>query len=210
MGTGCRRSVYEGHVAGTGPSVEGGALIERARHGDHRAYAQVVRDHQEVAFRTAYFITRSATDAEDVTQEAFLKAWRGLGRFRPDAPFRPWLLRIVANEARNRMRSNRRRHEVPEPPARDARPASLGGSPLEPADPAASPEELALAADQRRMLLDALERLREEDRLVIGSRYFLELSEAEMADALGVARGTIKSRLSRAMARLRAELEGIG
>ena len=64
-----------------------------------------------------------------------------------------------------------------------------------------------LAADQRRLLLAALDRLREQDRLVIGARYLLDLSEAEMAEALGIARGTVKSRLSRAMSRLRAALE---
>ena len=78
---------------------------------------------------------------------------------------------------------------------------------VEPVDPAPTPEERVLAADDRRLLLDALDSLRDDDRLVIGARYLLDLSEAEMADALGVARGTVKSRLSRAMGRLRATLE---
>jgi RNA polymerase sigma factor (sigma-70 family) len=182
--------------------AEAAALIERAREGDQAAYGELVRDHQEVAFRVAFLITRSAHDADDVTQEAFIKAWRALGRFRTDAPFRPWLLRIVANEARNRVRSNRRRREVREPDAEAAQQPSV-----EPVDPAPSPEDLTMAADQRRMLLAALDRLRDEDRLVIGARYLLELSEAETAEALGIARGTVKSRLSRAMSRLRAAME---
>ena len=163
-----------------------------------------MRDHQEIAFRVAYLITRSAQDAEDVTQEAFIKAWRALGRFRTDAPFRPWLLTIVANEARNRVRSNRRRREVPGSAvdgADEPRPT------MQPVDPSPSPEDRILEADQRRLLLAALDRLSDQDRLVIGARYLLELSEAETADALGVARGTVKSRLSRAMSRLRACLE---
>jgi RNA polymerase sigma factor (sigma-70 family) len=152
----------------------------------------------------AFLITRSAPDAEDVTQEAFIKAWRALGRFRADAPFRPWLLRIVANEARNRVRSNRRRREVPDPSMEtgDRRQGHV-----EPVDPTPSPEDRTLAADQRRVLLAALDRLRDDDRLVIGARYLLDLSEAETADALGIARGTVKSRLSRSMSRLRAALE---
>jgi len=81
------------------------------------------------------------------------------------------------------------------------------GEALGPSDPAPSPEESILAADERRTLLAALERLRDEDRLVIGARYLLELSEAETAEALGVPRGTVKSRLSRAMSRLRTSLE---
>jgi RNA polymerase sigma-70 factor (ECF subfamily) len=185
-------------------AAEAAGLIERARQGDRAAYGELVRDHQEIAFRVAYLITRSAPDAEDVTQEAFIKAWRALGRFRADAPFRPWLLTIVANEARNRVRSNRRRREAPGPSVEasdERRPA------VEAIDPAPSPEERMLAADQRRLLLAALDGLSEQDRLVIGARYLLELSEAETADALGVARGTVKSRLSRAMSRLRASLE---
>jgi RNA polymerase sigma-70 factor (ECF subfamily) len=162
-----------------------------------------VRDHQEIAFRVAYLITRSAADAEDATQEAFVKAWRGLDRFRTGAPFRPWLLAIVANEARNRVRANKRRREVPVELS-----ATTGSLPaVDPVDPAPSPEEWTLSGDDRRRLLAALDRLREEDRLVIGSRYLLELSEAETAEALGIARGTVKSRLSRAMARLRTALE---
>jgi RNA polymerase sigma-70 factor (ECF subfamily) len=162
-----------------------------------------VRAHQEIAFRVAYLITRSAPDAEDVTQEAFIKAWRALGRFRSDAPFRPWLLRIVANEARNRLRSDRRR-QARGAAAKD----DVDLPPIEPVDPDPSPEERVLADDQRRLLLSALARLREQDRLVIGARYLLDLNEAETAEALGVARGTVKSRLSRAMSRLRAVLEG--
>jgi RNA polymerase sigma-70 factor (ECF subfamily) len=183
--------------------AEAAALIERARQGDQAAYGELVRDHQEIAFRVAFLITRSAQDAEDVTQEAFIKAWRALGRFRTDAPFRPWLLQIVANEARNRVRSNRRR-KVRGPGVE----TEAGRQPSEePVDPAASPEDQLLAADQRRQLLAALDRLPDRDRLVIGARYLLELSEAETAEALGIARGTVKSRLSRAMSRLRAALE---
>ena len=163
-----------------------------------------MRDHQEIAFRVAYLITRSAPDAEDVTQEAFIKAWRALGRFRPDAPFRPWLLTIVANEARNRVRSNRRRREVPGPAVEGT---DERWPTVQAVDPAPSPEDRILAADQRRQLLAALDRLSDQDRVVIGARYLLELSEAETADVLGVARGTVKSRLSRAMSRLRACLE---
>jgi RNA polymerase sigma-70 factor (ECF subfamily) len=195
--------VYERPETQSG-AAEAAALIERARRGDRAAYGELVREHQEIAFRVAFLITRSAADAEDVTQEAFIKAWRAIGRFRTDAPFRPWLLRIVTNEARNRVRSNRRRREVAAP---DIGAMDGPGPTPQPVDPAPSPEERVLAADQRRLLLDALDILPEDDRLVIGARYLLELSEAEMAGAFGIARGTVKSRLSRAMSRLRAAVE---
>jgi RNA polymerase sigma factor (sigma-70 family) len=171
-------------------------LVERARHGDERAYEELVRAHQGIAFRTAYVVTGGAAEAEDAAQEAFVKAYRALGRFRRGAPFRPWLLRIVANEAHNRRRSAGRRAGLA---LRAAGEDPSGGA-------APSPEGTVFAAEEREVLLAAVNRLREEHRLVIACRYFLELSEEETAAALGCRRGTVKSRLSRALERLRAEL----
>jgi len=172
-------------------------LVERARDGDAAAFATLVRGHQEIAFRTAYLITGNAADAEDAAQEGFIKARRALGRFRAGEPLRPWLLAIVANEARNRRRSAGRRAALALRAAGEARPSG---------EAAPSPEAALLAGERRAALLDAIARLREDDRTVIGSRYLLELSEAETAAALGVRAGTVKSRLSRALERLRAEL----
>jgi RNA polymerase sigma factor (sigma-70 family) len=172
-------------------------LVERARAGDARAYEELVRRHQEVAFRTAYVITRSAVDAEEAAQDAFVKAYAALGRFRAGAPLRPWLLRIVANEARNRRRAAGARVGLARRAARE-RP---------PGEAAPSPEGALLAGEARRDLLAALGRLSERDRLVVSCRYLLDLSEAETAAALGCRPGTVKSRLSRALVRMRAALE---
>ena len=79
--------------------------MARAQAGDADAYAALVRAHQDVAFRTALLITQNAADAEEAAQDGFVKAWRALDRFHTGAPLRPWLLTIVANEARNRRRS---------------------------------------------------------------------------------------------------------
>ncbi len=171
-------------------------LVERAQRGEVDAYEAIVRRYQELAFRVAYLITGSAAEAEEAAQEGFVRAYYALGRFRRQAPLRPWLLRIVANAARNRRAASARRPTVPLALAADR--ASD--------DRARSPEAAALAAEQGRELLAALAALGEDDRAVIGYRYFLDLSEAEMADVLGCARGTVKSRLSRAMARLRRQL----
>ena len=134
--------------------------------------------------------------AEDAAQEAFVKAYAALGRFRAGSPFRPWLLRIVANEARNRRRSAGRRANLALRAAEDRRPD----------DAAPSPESAVLASERRSILLTALNGLRDDDREVISARYFLELSESETAEALGIPRGTVKSRLSRALERLRVQL----
>jgi len=171
-------------------------LVAQAKLGDTRAYGTLVKEHQAIAFRTAYLITGSAADAEDAVQEAFVKAYRALGRFRQGAPFRPWLLSIVANEARNRRRSAGRRERLALRAAED--PLSGGAVP--------SPEAALLEVERREELLAAVNELREDDRLAIACRYFLGLSEQETASALGWRRGTVKSRTSRALARLRAEL----
>ena len=137
----------------------------------------------------AYLITRNAAQAEDATQDGLVKAWRAFGRFRADAPMRPWLLKIVANEARNRRRSAGRRESL-----------ALRASPGEAAP---SPEEAAVAAEEQARLLAALDGLKEDHRLVLACRHLLDLSEAETAAALGVRVGTVKSRTARALDALR-------
>ena len=172
-------------------------LIERARHGDVSAFEALVRAHQDVCFRTAWLASGGADDAEDAAQEGFMKAFAALSRFRPDSPFRPWLLTIVANEARNRRRSANRREAL----ALRAPEATAGSVAVE-----QSPEAAILATERRQALLDAVNRLPDSDREVVAYRYLLELSEAETAAALGVAVGTAKSRLFRALSRLRTLL----
>ncbi len=152
-----------------------------------------MRPHQEIAFRVAYLITRNAADAEDAVQDGLVKAWRAFGRFRPGAPMRPWLLRIVANEARNRRRSAGRREQL-----------ALRASPGEAAP---SPEEAVVDADERARLLAALDGLPDGMRLVLACRHLLALSEEETAAALGLRVGTVKSRSARALEKLR---EGYG
>ncbi|NJD27795.1 MAG: sigma-70 family RNA polymerase sigma factor [Chloroflexi bacterium] len=164
------------------------------------AYEDLLRRHQDAALRTAALLTRDADEAEDAVQEAFVKAHAALPRFRTGSPFRPWILRIVANEARNRRRSAERRAGVALRLAEDRR-----GD-----DAAPSPEAAVLVHERRAALLEALGRLREDDRLVLGYRFFLDLGEAETAEALGIPRGTVKSRQSRALERLRLALGGGG
>ena len=175
--------------------LEESELVARAKRGDAAAYEAIVHAYQGIAFRTAYLITGSAADAEEAAQDAFVKAFRALGRFRSGSPIRPWLLAIVANESRNRRRSAGRRAGLALRAAEEIPEAS---SP--------SPEEAVLAHERRGALLAAVERLRDEHREIIARRYFLELSEEETAGALGLRRGTVKSRISRALARLREEM----
>ena len=183
-----------------GRPLEEAELVERAKRGDVGAYEELVRMHQNLAARTAYVIAGQAADAQDAVQEAFVKAYRSLGRFREGASFRPWLLRIVANEAISRRRSARRQAAL----ALRAAEGRLQG------DAVPSPEGAALEQERHREVVAAVARLRPEDRLVIAYRYWFDLSEAEMAEALGCARGTVKSRLSRALVKLRESLAEAG
>lgn len=173
-------------------------LVERARGGDVHAFEDLVRLHQEIAFRAACVVAGSPADAEEAVQDGFVKAWRAMGRFRAGAPFRPWLLAIVINEAHSRRRAASRRRAWARRAAEHA----------ERTQPAAghSAEAAALAADRRTLLLGAIRALPERDRVAIEMRYLLDLSEQEMAVALACRRGTVKSRLSRALARLAAQI----
>jgi RNA polymerase sigma factor (sigma-70 family) len=171
-------------------------LVARAKRGELDAYEELVRLHQTIAFRTAWVIARSDADAEEAAQDAFVKAHAALGRFREGAPFRPWLLAIVANEARNRVRSAGRRARLALRVAEERRPD----------DAVPSPEAALLDSERRERLLAAIERLPEQAGQAIACRYLLQLSEEETAAALGCPRGTVKSRVARALERLRAEL----
>ena len=179
-----------------GRPLDDAELVQRAQGGDVRAYEELVQRYQAIAQRTAYLIAGSTGEAEDAVQEAFVQAYYALNRFRHEAPFRPWLLKIVANEARNRLRKAGRQAGLVVR-ASEVRPSG---------DAAPSPEAAALDLEQQQVLVAALNELREKDRTAISLRFFMDLSEEEMAAAMGCAKGTVKSRVSRALDRLRKQL----
>ena len=166
-------------------------LIAAAAVGDTDAFGLLVARHQRAARRLAVALV-GASDADDVTRDAFVRAYRSLARFRPDAPFRPWLLRIVANQAANHRRGAIRR---------ERRSAFVGSRPQLTRP---EPSEVAEVSDRDRRLAEALDGLPAKDREVLVIRYLLDYSEAETAEVLGCAPGTVKSRTSRALGRLRS------
>src|SRR5258708_5983362 len=143
-----------------GRPTDDAELFARAQRGETAAYEEIVQRYQQMAFRTAYVITGSAADAEDAAQEAFVKAYKALSSFRAGAEPRPWLLRIVANEARNRVRSSGRRQQVE---------LRLAGS-YRPGGAAPSPEAAAVAAQDTRRLLGLPRELGREGRRVMRCR----------------------------------------
>ncbi len=168
-------------------------LIARVRDGDDAAWETLTRQHQEAIFRLAYLILGDPADADDAAQEAFIRAFRALDRFDISRALRPWLLSITANLARNRLRSFGRYLAALQRFVR------------------ADPDSIAATVDddpgENRLVWQAVRRLGEADREVVYLRYFSGLSEAETAETLGVAIGTVKSRTHRALERLRTVIE---
>jgi RNA polymerase sigma-70 factor (ECF subfamily) len=170
-------------------------LVTRARAGDNDAFGALVGRYQTAALRLAAAISGSAVDAADIAQEAFVKAHRSLPRLADPAMVRSWMLRIVANEAKNHLRGRDRRR------LRDERYGAWVVATVP------DPEASALDADAAKDLGLALGRIGQRDRQMLAYRYFAGLSEAETAAAAGIALGTVKSRTARALARLRTEME---
>ena len=167
------------------------ALIRHAANGDASAWEPLVQTYQQAVFRLAYLLLGDPDDAEDIAQETFLRAWNHLKRFDPTRPLKPWLLSITANLSRNRRRSAGRYLAALTRAFRD-----------EPAP--ASVEEKSTQYMEANDLRKAVQNLNEPDQQVVYLRYFMDLSVAETAEVLQVAEGTVKSRLSRALEKLRA------
>jgi len=170
-------------------------VIARAKAGDLDACEALVARFTAPAHRLAVLLGAGA-DADDVVQEAFVKALRNLDGFRLGSPFRPWLLRIVANETKNTVRSRGRRAGLV------LKAAALTASEAATDDP----EGETMAAMRRSTLLAEVNRLPDRERQVLICRFFLDLNEAETAQVLACPRGSVKSRTSRGLARLRANL----
>jgi RNA polymerase sigma-70 factor (ECF subfamily) len=158
--------------------------------GEAEAWDALVREHQEAVFRLAWLMLGDADDAEDAAQETFINAYKSRHRYDPALPLRPWLMRICANVARNRRRSAGRYL------------AALRRALLSEPEPISIAERGMQSIDAQ-ALWQAVRRLKHDDQIVIYLRFFLDMPEAEMAGALNVAQGTVKSRLHRALARLR-------
>jgi RNA polymerase sigma-70 factor (ECF subfamily) len=170
-------------------------ILARAIAGDHEAYAQLVRPYERVAYRVAAAITGRNADAEEAMQNGFVKAYRSLHRFRVGAAFRPWLLRIVINEAHNVLRAERRHLRLATRAAEQHETATAGA------------DETVIAREEAETVLSSLARLPDADRLALALRYFAELPDGEAAALAGTSREAYRVRLVRARKRLQAVLE---
>jgi RNA polymerase sigma-70 factor, ECF subfamily len=169
-------------------------LVAKARHADEAAWSAIVRTYQEPVFRMAYLILGDRHEAEDAAQETLIRAYRSLHQFDPERPLKPWLLSIAANTAKNRRRAGWRYIKALRRLFR-----------LEQAVAAYTSEASASATDSLH-LWEAVQSLPQNDQQIIYLRYFMELSVAETASALDIPPGTVKSRLHRALERLKASI----
>lgn len=172
-------------------------LVRGAQAGDASAFNEIVRRHQRGVYRIAYGLTRNPSDADDLAQETFVRAYGAIGRFRAGEPLFPWLSRIVTNLAFSLFRRRRRRPETPLEPLLEA--GRQWGVDDDPADAAASGE-------RRRHLEAAFATLSPEHQAVLVLRVVEDLPYEEIATALSVPIGTVMSRLSRARAELKRRL----
>lgn len=185
-------------LSGVEPSeaTQSGAAVEQAPHADNaQAWATHILAHQTAIFRLAYLMVGDATIAEDLAQETLMRALRMQYQFDQARPLKPWLLQITANLARNYRRSLRRYLRALQRLATQQPEFSEFS-------------ETSGPAWEATQLWQAISRLAQREQEVIYLRYFLELSEQETAQALGIAQGTVKSRLHRALVRLRGVIDG--
>jgi RNA polymerase sigma-70 factor (ECF subfamily) len=168
-------------------------LVERALRGDAGAYDELYRRYRDAVARVAYLLLRDADQAQDAAQEAFLIGWRDLRRLREPERFRAWVTGIAVNLCRRRRRAWARLSGIGVPG---------------PAAPVAGPDEGDAAALQMtvRRAVDALPR---QMREVVVLRFYCQFGEEEMAQALGIPAGTVKSRLGRARTRLAEALRAV-
>ena len=169
-------------------------LIRRAKAGNRAAAGELLSAHATQAYRLALHILRNQADAEDATQTAFVRAFANLRRFDEQRPFAPWLLRIVGREALKVLRAERTRLAFWQHHAQRA-------------ESQETVESAVMVRVEHQELWRALNRLKDDDRFVLTLSFFMGLSEADVAEALGIKRGTVKSRKHNALVRLRALVE---
>lgn len=181
-------------------------LIERALAGDNGAFRQLVERYEGVVFNIAYRMLGDREEARDVAQEAFWRAYRGLGGFDVSRPLAPWLYRIVTNLSLNRIQRGPPpaiRLDAPPPGQRDE------ATPLQVAHPSAGPAERLVQAEAQVQIRQAILALTPADRAVIELRHFQGLTYDEMASVLDTSLSSVKSRLFRARRKLRDQLASL-
>jgi len=184
----------------TGIEIDERELLRRCRRGERSAYEGIVTRYRGRAYRVALGLVGTPQDARDLTQEAFVRAFLKIDRFDVERPFFPWFYRILKNLCLTFLARRKRRGEV------SIEPAEPDGAPMVLEAGGVSPEQAAIREEQARLLWAAIHRLKEREREIIILRHFLDQSYAEIAESLGIPRGTVMSRLFYARRALRDQV----
>lgn len=177
------------------------AQVARARSGDESAFQTLVERHSRALFRLAYRMTGNEQDAEDVVQEAFLKAFRRLDQFEDRAHFGSWLYRIAANCAYDALRSRARREERTQEQQREDDDPMASVAAEQP-----SPDRLVFSGQVQRRVHAAMARLSERERAAFVLRHFEQMSTREIGEALALDEAAVKHSVFRAVRKLREAL----
>ena len=177
-------------------------LVLQAAKGDHSAFEQLVLTYQKPVYNLALRMTGNAEDANDLAQEAFLNAWRGLPNFKFDSSFSTWIYRLTSNACISFLRQRKRRSTVSAVYLDDENEEQEFSFP----DPAPQPEEKLIRQEEHDLVREALESLEPEYREALSMSVFAGQSYAQIAEILGVKEGTVKSRISRAREKIRKKL----
>ena len=181
-------------------------LVRQAAHGSTAAFEQLVLTYQTQVYNLALRMAGNQEDALDLSQEAFLKAWRGLSSYRFDSAFSTWLYRLTSNVCIDFLRRQKKQKSIPlqfTDEDNEERELSVP-------DPAPGPEEALLARSEREQVALALSRLEPEYREALTLRVINGLSYTEIAQILGIREGTVKSRIARAREKMRAAMQKSG
>ena len=181
-------------------------LVRQAAHGSTTAFEQLVLSYQTQVYNLALRMAGNPEDAMDLSQEAFIKAWRGLATYRFDSAFSTWLYRLTSNVCIDFLRRQKKQKVVPLQVTDDTGEERDLSIP----DPTPGPEETLLARSDREQVAQALGRLEPEYRQALTLRVVNGLSYAEIADILGIREGTVKSRIARAREKMRAAMQKTG
>ena len=185
------------------PAFDETALVERARTGDQQAFGELVRQYERKIYRLAMNITRNEEDAEDVLQEAFLKAYEHLDRFKGDSKFYTWIVRIAVNEALMKLRRRKGDRTVPLDEPLDTGEETMAREIAVWED---NPEQQYSKEEIQNILSEAVDSLKPDFRTVFTLRDIEEMSTEETAEVLGISVPAVKSRLLRARLALREKL----
>jgi len=184
--------------------IQGNTTIERILNGERELYAEIVRDHQDMVFRTCIGFTHNSEDAEDLTQEVFINAYQQLSRFKGDSKISTWLYRIAVNASLNHVRNSKKRSIFQRIESIFVKEKIDGQHAL--GQSGDSPEHLLISLQENEAIQHAIDSLPQNQRVAFTLSKYDELSQSEVAEIMSISDGAVEQLLQRAKVNLRKKL----